>query len=122
MNEIFNMNEMLNMNNIIDIYLLNYSTYANGKVMFESKCGELCFLKTNSSCITIYAIYVNTIYRQHGICRDTLRYLIDKCSQFKIKTLCIESVLSKILYEYLLRFTYKDKKFKIKKNGFYYRI
>ena len=41
---------------------------------------------------------------------------------YKFKTLCVESVLSKILYEYLLRFRYKDKMFKIKKNGFYYRI
>jgi hypothetical protein len=122
MNTRFTMNTMLTMNNIIDTYLLNYSTYENGKVMFESNCGELCFLKSNSSCITIYAIYVNTIYRQHGICRDTLHYLIDKCAYYKFKTLCVESVLSKILYEYLLRFRYKDKMFKIKKNGFYYRI
>ena len=68
------MNTMLTMNNIIDTYLLNYSTYENGKVMFESNCGELCFLKSNSSCITIYAIYVNTIYRQHYF-RNTFVYV-----------------------------------------------
>ena len=44
---------------------------------------------------------------------------IDKGSQ-NFKSLCVESVLSNILYEYLLRFEYKNKNFKITKYGFFY--
>jgi hypothetical protein len=112
------MNEFIE---LIDTYLLNYSNYDNGKVMFECNYGELCFNKQKSNTITIYAIYIHTKYRQHGLCRDILRYLIDKSGD-KFEILCVESVLSKVLYEYLLRFTYKNKRFKNKKNGFVCRL
>ena len=32
---------------IIDIYILNYDTYKNGKVVFEYEYGELIFFKQN---------------------------------------------------------------------------
>ena len=39
---------------IIDTYLLNYSTYKNGKVVFDYEYGELIFFKQNThSCVNI---------------------------------------------------------------------
>ena len=105
----------------IDTYLSNYSTYDNGKVVFDCNYGELIFFKNNSNILTIFGIYLHPEYRQKGLCRELLQYLIDK-SPDNFKVLCVESVLSKILYEYLLRFEYKDKKFKITKSGFLYKL
>jgi RimJ/RimL family protein N-acetyltransferase len=105
----------------IDTYLSNYSTYNNGKVVFDCSYGELIFFKNNSNILTIFGIYLHPEYRQKGLCRELLHYLIDK-SPDNFKVLCVESVLSKILYEYLLRFEYKNKKFKITKSGFLYKL
>ena len=105
----------------VDKYLSNYSTYDNGKVFFENKYGELIFLKNNSNILILFGIYIHPEYRQKGICRDILHHLIDK-SSLNFKVICIESVLSKILYEYLLRFEYKNKKFIINKQGFIYKL
>ena len=106
---------------IIDTYLLNYDKYDNGKVAFECEYGELVFYKNNSNTLILHGICIFPEHRQKGLCRDILHYLIDKGSS-KFKQLCIQSVLSKILYEYLLRFEYKDKKFKITKSGFLYKL
>ena len=105
----------------VDKYLSNYSTYDKGKVFFENKYGELIFLKNNSNILILFGIYIHPEYRQKGICRDILHHLIDK-SSLNFKVICIESVLSKILYEYLLRFEYKNKKFIINKQGFIYKL
>ena len=102
---------------LIDTYLLNYSTYNIGKVEFECEYGELVFYKNNSNTLIVHGIYIFPKHRQKGLCRDILQYLIDKGSQ-KFKQLCIQSVLSKILYEYLLRFKYKNKQFVNKNSGF----
>ena len=40
--------------NIIDTYLSNYSTYKNGKVVFEYEYGELIFYKQNPKIITLF--------------------------------------------------------------------
>ena len=106
---------------LINIYLSNYSTYKNGKVLFECEYGELIFLKNNSNNLILFGIYINPEYRQKGLCRDILYYLIDT-SLNKFKFLCVQSVLSKILYEYLIRFKYNDKRFKIKKQGFFWLL
>ena len=109
---------------IIYTYFLNYESYENGKISFECDYGELVFLKSdNKDDLILYAIYIAPRYRQNGLCRNILHYLIDKIStSTKFKNLCIQTVLSKVLYEYLLRFTYKGKKFKNKKGGFVYKI
>ena len=104
---------------IIDAYLTNYSKFENGKIPFDCDYGELIFYKDKSQNLILYGIYIFPEYRQQGLCRDILYYLIDKCPQ-QCNHVCIKSVLSKILYEYLLRFTYKNKKFKNTKNGFIY--
>ena len=106
---------------IIDTYLLNYESYEKGKVEFDCDYGELTFVKEQGNMLILYAIYILPQYREKGICRGILHYLIDKAPE-KIKYVCVQSVLSKILYEFLLRFKYKDKKFMNTKNGFIYNI
>jgi hypothetical protein len=106
---------------LIDTYLSNYSTYDNGKVIFECEYCELIFYKKSSKFLTLFGIYIHPDYREKGFCRQILYYLIDKGSN-NFNFLCIQSVLSKILYEYLQRFKYKDKKFELKKLGFVYKL
>jgi hypothetical protein len=118
---------MKNFIELIDLYLSNYSTYKNGKVELECDQGELIFYKKKPSVITIHGIYIYPEYRQQGLCRGILQYLIDSrtCLNSNLKNfkfLCVQSVLSKILYEYLERFRYKDKKFANKKIGFFYTL
>ena len=106
---------------IIDAYLLNYSKFEKGKVPFDCDYGELIFYKDKSQNLILYGIYIFPEYRQKGFCRDILHYLIDNCDN-QFNSFCVQSVLSKVLYEYLLRFTYKNKKFKNTKSGFIYVI
>jgi hypothetical protein len=106
---------------IIDTYLLNYSIYEKGKIIFECEYGELIFFKDDSEILILFGIYINPQYREKGLCRDILYYLIDNTSN-KFKYICVQSVISKILYKYLLRFEYKNKKFKLIKIGFMYKI
>lgn len=106
---------------IIDTYLLTHSSYENGKISFECEYGELIFLKTRTNVLTVFGIYIFPEYREKGICRAVLQYLID-VSGVHFKILCIQSVLSNILYDYLLRFEYKKKRFTIQKNGFFYKL
>jgi hypothetical protein len=106
---------------IIDTYISNYNTYKKGKITFECEYGELTFFKGNINILILHGIYIFPEFREKGLCRDTLCYMIDK-SPSNFNQVCVQSVLSKILYEYLLRFSYKDKKFKCKKNGFIYNI
>ena len=106
---------------IIDTYLFNYSTYKNGKVTFECEYGELVFYKNNSKIVIVHGIYIFPEYRWQGYCKGILQYLIDSSSP-KFEQICVQSVLSKILYAYLLRFEYKNKKFTLQKNGFYLKL
>jgi hypothetical protein len=109
---------------IIETYFLNYDLYEKDKISFECDYGELIFLKTdNKDDLILYAIYIAPQYREKGLCRSILYYLIDKCSTSKkFKNVQVQTVLSKVLYDYLLRFTYRGKKFKIVKDGFIYKI
>lgn len=106
----------------INTYLSNYSTYKKGKVNFECYCGELIFIKNNSNMLILFGIYINPDYREKGFCRNILYYLIDSAKEKNFKYFSVQSVLSKVLYEYLLRFKYNDKVFKLKKTGFVYTI
>ena len=112
---------MKNFIELIDTYLSNYSTYKNGKVEFECAQGELIFYKKKHNIITIHGIYIYPEYRQQGLCRGILQYLIDNIG-YGFEFLCVQSVLSKILYEYLERFTYKNKKFSNRKIGFFLHL
>lgn len=108
------------MESIIDKYLNNYDTYEKGKNTFESDIGTITFMKNNRS-ITVFEIYIELKYRQTGQCKKFLEYLIDRCIDLNINIEII-SVISKILYNYLCRFTYKGLKFKLNKNGFILNI
>lgn len=105
----------------IDAYFENYTKLENGKVNFDCDYGELIFLKNKKQILILYGIYIFPEYRKKGLLRDILHYLIDK-SEGQFNYVCVQSVLSKVLYEYLLRFTYKNKKFKNTKSGFIYEI
>ena len=106
---------------IIDTYFLNYEQYENRKIEFDCDYGELIFLKGDTNILTLFGIYINPEYREKGFCRSILQYLIDK-SNDKFKYLLVEAVMSKILYDYLLRFKYNDTNFKLNKDGFIYKI
>ena len=106
---------------IIDTYFTNYSIFEKEKVTFDSDYGELTFYKRNDDICVLHGIYIFPQYRNKGLCRDILHYLIDQCTN-KFKYFCVQSVISKILYNYLLRFKYKNKKFKNTKSGFVYVI
>jgi hypothetical protein len=106
---------------IIDAYFTNYDSFEKGKVSFDCDYGELTFYKQNDDICVLHGIYIFPQYRNKGLCRDILHYLIVQCTH-KFKYFCVQSVISKILYNYLLRFTYKNKKFKNTKSGFVYVI
>jgi len=107
--------------NIIDTYFLDYNSYENGKVEFDCNYGELIFVKRNHNMLILFGIYINPEYREKGFCRNILYYLIEK-SKGKFQYILIESVISKLLYEYLLRFKYNNEKFKLTRQGFIYKI
>jgi hypothetical protein len=106
---------------IIDTYIENYSKFEKGKVSFDCEYGELIFFKDNSNILILFGIYIFPEQRNKGFCREILHYLIEQCTN-KFDYFCVESVLSKILYVYLLRFKYKNKKFKKMKNGFIFKL
>ena len=102
---------MSNFIELIDTYISNYATYPDGKIEFECKYGDLVFYKAGRRTLIIHAIYVSPEYRQSGLCRGIIEYLIDNVPR-TFKRLRIQSVISKILYGYLLRFRYKDRGFR----------
>ena len=107
---------------LIDTYLSNYSTYKNGKVAFECDYGELIFYKDNSNNLILFGIYINPEHREKCFCRQILQYVIDSAEKNNFDYFCVQTVLSKVLYEYLLRFTYKSKRFYIRNQGFLLRL
>lgn len=106
---------------IINTYTTNYSSYQVGLVEFECKYGELTFYKSNTPIIIIHAIYVLPDYRQTGLCKNVFQYCIDSAPR-QFKKLCVQSVMSKVLYAYLLRFSYKNRRFRLNKYGFECRL
>lgn len=102
---------------IIDEYFTNYFSFEKGKVCFECEYGELIFVKDNPNILILNSIYIFPEHRNKGICRNILHYIIDNCAD-KFEYFCVESVISKILYNYLLRFKYNGKGFRNKNQGF----
>lgn len=107
---------------IVDVYLLNFEKYSVGNVVFDCDIGELIFCKTKTPLIIIHGIFIHPQFREKGICTVFLCYLVDCLCLHKFKMLYVQSVLSKILYDYLLRFKYKNIKFKLNKKGFYLHL
>lgn len=90
------------------------------KLCYDCEYGSIEFVnnnkKSNKKIIIIHEIYIKNEYRNQGYCKNFIKYLIDKSND---KTcIIIQSVISKILYDFLLRFEYQDRKFIIKKEGF----
>lgn len=107
------------MESFIDIFINNYYLYDNGKVEFSNDYGTITFIKiSNKKIVTIFEIFVNPEYRRQGIFTKFIYSTIDKCIKFNYKLLIV-SVLSKILYDYLLRLKYNDNIFILTKAGFY---
>ena len=118
---------------IVDDYLENIfltsqpnsnsnSNNINKKIGYDCELGSIEFVQyINKSIvkkIIVHEIYIGEQYRNQGLCREFIKYLIDKLENKNI--LIIQSVLSKILYNFLLRFKYIGKKFILKKEGFVY--
>lgn len=80
--------------------------------------GNLRFVINNKNLIIIDVIYVKECFRQKGILKKFLQHVVDYSSNTTQIKFMIVSVLSKILYEYLERFTYNDHKFKLTRDGF----
>lgn len=118
------MDELKSFTQIIDEYINNYSNFQIfDKVIYECDYGELGFIKNNDKCLTLYAIYIYPTYREKGICREIFQYIIDNAnSNEQFRCFKVESVISNILYDYLVRFEYKNKKFIKTKKGFTYLL
>ncbi len=117
MNKIIIQNDFIQ---IVDYYTSNFDLFSLGKVGFDCEHGSIEFVKIkNTDKIIVHEIYVREQYRKNGLCREFIKYLIDKS---KNKKVIIQSVLSKILYEFLLRFEYNNGKFIVSKNGFVFVV
>jgi len=104
---------------IIEHYLNNFDLYEKCK-KYSYICiyGSIEFFKSNDiKKIIVHEIYIEEQFRRIGLCSNFIKYFIDKLNGTN-KIFVIQSVLSKILYEYLLRFNYNEYKFFLKKDGF----
>ena len=104
---------------IVEHYLDNFCKlqYEN-KYYYNCIYGSIEFYKsTNNNKIIVHEIYILEQYRRNGLCGNFIKFLIDKIVGTH-KILVIQSVLSKILYDYLLRFNYNKYTFVLKKEGF----
>lgn len=122
--------KFLNFYEIVDDYLNNIflSTYKSNqfiqnlnnsvyKFCYDCEYGSIEFVRDfnnlNKKKIIVHEIYIGYQYRNQGLCKEFIKYLIDK--SYEKNTIVIQSVLSKILYNFLLRFEHRGKKFIIKK-------
>lgn len=105
---------------IINTFIERYETYKIGNYSFDFIHGELTFEKDDTHNLNLFSIYIYPEFREKGLCRNILCYMIDQMIQHKFNKFCVKSVLSKILYKYLLRFTYKNKQFELYNDGFFY--
>lgn len=109
--------------NVLHTYVANYEHYREGKVPFECETGELIFVKTKKKQLILFSIYIVPTFRRQGICRQLLQSMVDICvNTKKFDSILVESVLSNILYNYLLRFRYKNYVFQKQNDGFYCKI
>lgn len=101
---------------IVDFYLLVMNKLESNKYSFECEFGSVEFVKSDKAYkIIIHEIYIKEQYRNKGLCKQFIKYLVDRCIG---KQIIIQSVISKILYGFLLRFTYSDGKFILENEGF----
>lgn len=89
---------------------------------YDTLEGNLRFVKNNKKIIIIDVIYIKKCFRKKGILKNFLRYIVNYIKNISDVEFMIVSVLSKILYEYLLRFEYDGYKFKLVEDGFLLKI
>lgn len=100
--------------------LLEYLSIINKKNVDETTTSEefeIRFIKTEPPSITINSIYLVEFLRNKGIFRDFLHFIIDQ--EYVFMDFWIVDVLSKQLYNYLLKFNYKGWRFKLNRDGFH---
>ena len=117
--------KFLNFYKIVDDYLDNILLLENDtnnivkKFCYDCEYGSIEFIrhpkKSNIKKIIVHGIYIIEQYRNQGFCKEFIKYLIDKSDK---QNIIIQSVLSKILYDFLLRFEYMGKRFILIKEGF----
>lgn len=105
---------------VVAEYVANFNTFSIGKHQFETEHGSLIFIKDRSNDIIIFEVFIRPELRNRGIFTLFLSNLIDYMESMNLKVLRIVSVLSKVLYEFLERWTYKGKKWNNTRVGFYY--
>ncbi len=107
------------MEQTINTWIENRFSYPEGKTTIENEYGVITFRKDSKKTDTtiVFEIYIMEEYRNKGLCREFLQKLIDLSPTKKV---AVEAVLSKILYNYLVRFKYKGKKFKLTTDSFVY--
>ena len=113
------------MNTLLDTFVAHYDTYPLGEIVMECEEGEIIFWKktANPTNLAIFGLYVHPSRRNQGICRRLLQHLVDVGKQTKeCEQVCVLSVLSKPLHEYLLRFRHQGCRFRLKYDGFYCRV
>ena len=101
----------------------DYPNYPLGKTELSNEFGYITWIKSSNllNKLIVYEIYIDVQYRNKGLCRQFLTQLID-LAPLVTKQIIIRAVLSKILYDYLYRFEYKGKKFKIINGEWTYKI
>lgn len=112
---------MLSFNDASTEYVNNISYLCLGKISYETEYGIITFLNENNKDIVIFEIYILPEYRNSGKCKNLLSFIIDELTRKKIKRLHIVTVISKVLYNFLDRWIYKNKKWSKNKMGFTYR-
>lgn len=96
-------------------YKNNFSTLPiNTTTTFDNSNFEIRFIKVNKTDIIINSIFVSVEYQKKGILSKFLEYI---CKNDKINFKIVD-VMSNILYNYLLKFRFNNKKFKLKEDGF----
>jgi hypothetical protein len=109
---------------LINQWVGQYQSYPIGKTELVNHYGSITWIKDDKFMekIIVYEIYINPEFRSQGFCKEFLTQLIDIVGQTNAKQIQIQAVLSPILYNFLLRFKYQGKKFKIIKGEWTYLI
>jgi hypothetical protein len=95
-------------------YLMKHEKLPTGNSEYNTIEGYLRFVKGNNNDVVLDVICVKEEFRQRGILTNFLKYIIDK----QIPNVWIVSVISDILYHYLMRFNYNGYRFKLCRIGF----
>lgn len=108
------------MQDIIDTYINNYDEIPNGKNSYECEVGNLTFIKDSTDRIILFEIYINAENRRQGICKNLIITCIIRSIQVKRKFMIV-SVISKILYNFLLNFRCNYGNFILTDEGFLFK-